>query len=328
MSQKVLITGGSGFLGYHLIMAALEKKIEVYAAVRSKSNIEHLKGLPINFTSVNYDNTGAIEKELSEKKYDFIIHAAGITKSNSLKEFDYINGVYTSNLAQAAAQLNGQVKKLVLISSLAAAGPLKDRNILITEQTQPHPVTAYGRSKLKAEQALINVNIPSVILRPTAIYGPRDKDLFLISNYLQKGVDAYIGRVTQQLSFVHASDVATAAVQALLVNNAKGIYNITDGNNYSRYDFADIAIKILEKKPRRIHLPVQVVRSILFFVETVNKMGNKVPVVSREKLSELLAENWGCDISKAKNELGFSPVYNLQTGLEETINWYRRNKWL
>ena len=315
-------------MGYHLIMAALEKKMEVYAAVRSKSNIGHLKGLPVNFTSVNYDNTGAIEKELSEKKFDFIIHAAGITKANSLKEFDHINADYTGNLAQAAAQLNGQVKKLVLISSLAAAGPLKDRNILITEQAKPNPVTAYGRSKLKAEQALTNINIPSVILRPTAIYGPRDKDLFLISNYLQKGVDAYIGRAPQQLSFVHASDVATAAVQALLMENASGIYNIADGNNYSRYDFADIAKKILAKKPRRIHLPVTIVRSILFFVEAINKMGNKVPVVSREKLKELLAENWGCDISKAKKELGFCPVYNLQTGLEETIKWYQENKWL
>ncbi len=328
MSQKVLITGGSGFLGYHLIMAALEKKMEVYAAVRGKSNVEHLKGLPVNFTTVNYEDSDAIQKQLSEKKYDFIIHAAGITKANSLASFDHINATYTANLALAAAQQNGQVKRLVMISSLAAAGPLKDRNILITEQTQPNPVTAYGRSKLKAEQALANINIPSTILRPTAIYGPRDKDLFLISSYLQKGVDAYIGRLPQQLSFVHAQDVADAALLALLVNNANGIYNISDGSIYSRYDFADIAKKILEKKPRRIHLPVAVVRSILFFVEAINKMGDKVPVVSREKLNELLAENWGCDISRAKKELGFSPAYNLQSGLEETIGWYRKNNWL
>lgn len=327
MTDKVLITGGSGFLGYHLILAAIEKNMEVYAAVRQKSNTEHLKGLPVKFIYLDYENIDSLKIELSAIGFDYIIHAAGITKANSAEEYNHINADYTSNLAKAAEHLNGQVKRFVLISSLAALGP-EVHNKFITEATNPNPVTNYGRSKLKAENNLSEINISSTILRPTAIYGPRDKDLFLVSSYLNKGVDAYIGRSPQHLSFVHARDVANVAVKSLGMENANGVYNISDGNVYTRYDFADIAKSILGKKPVRIHIPVSIVRSLLFIVENVNKLGNKASVVSREKLNELLAESWACDISKAKKDLAYTPGFNLQSGLEETISWYKASKWL
>lgn len=328
MRQKVLITGGSGFLGFHLINAAVQNGYEVYAAVRTKSNIEHLKNLTVQYIGLNYENTEALKEELSAKNYDYIIHAAGVTRAHTLQDYMHVNATYTSNLAKAAASLNGQVKKFVLISSLAAAGPLTGNEQLITEENGEGPVTAYGQSKLQAEKNVAASGIPYIILRPTAIYGPRDKDLFLISSSLQMGLDAYIGKAPQQLSFVHAADVAAAAVKSLMLPEAAGLFNIADGNNYSRYEFADIAKKVLNKKTFRMHLPVSMVRSVLFLVEALHKIRNKVPVVSREKLKELLAENWGCDISKAKQQLGFSPKYNLQDGLEETIAWYKTNKWL
>ncbi|MFT3679324.1 MAG: NAD-dependent epimerase/dehydratase family protein [Ferruginibacter sp.] len=178
MTEKVLITGGSGFLGYHLIKAALNAGLEVYAAVRKNSHVEHLKDLPVKYTHLNYEDAGALQKELEEKGYSYVIHAAGVTKANSEAEYSNINAGYTVNLAKAAADLKGQVKKFVLISSLAATGPLKTAEGLITEDKNCEPVTAYGRSKLKAEQELLKIDIPAVILRPTAIYGPRDKDLF------------------------------------------------------------------------------------------------------------------------------------------------------
>lgn len=326
MTQRVLITGGSGFLGYHIINAAVKKNFEVFAAVRKSSNTEHLKGLPVQFVQLDYESESSLKQVLEENKIDYIIHSAGVTKANTEEEYNHINAAYTINLAKAAAGLNGQVKKMVLISSLAAIGPLETTEGVITEEKPPMPVTAYGRSKLKAETGLAGTNIPFAVLRPTAIYGPRDKDLYLIASSLSKGIDAYIGNIPQQLSFVHAADVAVASVNALEKGN--GFYNITDGNVYNRYAFADTIKRLLNKKALRLHIPLVIVKPALFFVEAISRMKKKAPVVSREKLNELNAKNWICDISKAKRELNFSPAYNLQGGLKDTIDWYKENKWL
>lgn len=325
MKQKVLITGASGFLGYHLINAALESGLEVYAGVRGKSNVEHLNNLPLQAVVLNFNDVNALTSELLAHDFDFVIHAAGTTKASSSDEYNLVNNIYTSNLAKAAAHEKSNCKKFVFISSLAASGPAKGLDTKVTED-MANPVTAYGKSKLAAEKALSNINIPSVILRPTAIYGPREKDLFLLANYLNKGLDAYIGRVTQKLSFVHGKDVATAAIQSLFANGATGIFNIGDGKEYSRYDFADIIKRNLNKKAFRFHLPAFLIRGVLALTEQINK--SKPAPVSREKLNELLAENWSCDIEKAKNQLGFSPIYDLDSGLKETIAWYKEHKWL
>ncbi len=328
MTQKVLITGASGFLGYHLINAAIENGLEVYAAIRKNSNIKHLQDLPIKYVMPDYGNAEGLTNLFSEYKFDFVIHAAGTTKANTAQEYDLINNTYTHNLALAAEKNKGLVKRFVFISSLAAIGPLNNPTEKINEATGPNPVTAYGKSKLNAEKNLENIDIPVTILRPTAIYGPREKDIFILTQYVNKGFEPYIGKDAQKLSFVYSKDVAALAVKILSLDKANGAYNITDGNEYSRYDYADIVKNILGKKALRIHLPVTMVKTILFVVEKISRALNKVPAVSNEKLGELMASNWICDISKAKRELDFTPGYDLQQGLKESIDWYKTNNWL
>ncbi len=327
MSERVLITGASGFLGYHLIIAALEKKLEVFAAVRGSSRIEHLKDLPIKFVLLNYEDISALNKVLADNKINYIIHAAGVTKAVKQQEYDYVNATYSVNLAKAVNVDDGRFKKMVFISSLAAVGPSIDDVTVINEQTLPRPVTAYGKSKLLAEKELRTVKIPLTILRPTAIYGPRDKDIFIIIKTINRGFDPYMGKFVQQLSFVHAKDVADVAVQALFANNT-GIYTISDGNNYSRYQFADIAKRILRKNSIRIHIPMPLIKVLAYFLEAVNGWVNKPALINREKLHELAAKNWACDISKARNELNFLPKFNLENGLKDSIQWYRDYKLL
>ena len=265
---------------------------------------------------------------IAENKIDFIIHSAGVTKAIRQEVYDQVNAGYTINLAKAAENSGGICKKIVFISSLAAVGPLNDGQQKITEQTHPRPVTAYGRSKLLAENQLASISIPTTILRPTAIYGPRDKDIFIMLKTINNGMDPYIGKIVQELSFVHAEDVAVAAIQSLTIKNALGIYHITDGNSYNRYEFSDISKSILNRKAFRFHIPMPLVKSLAFFLEKVNGWLNKPSVISREKLHELAAINWICDITKANKDLNFIPKYNLQTGLEDTISWYKKNKWL
>lgn len=325
MSDRVLITGASGFLGYHLLLSALQQNLEVFAAVRKNSKIDHLKELPIKYLFLDYDDVDSMTTLLAENKINYIIHAAGVTKAVKQKTYNDINSTYSVNLAKAALALGSTFRKMVFISSLASIGPLNDFENNITEQTVPTPVTAYGRSKLLAENELAKIRIPLIILRPTAVYGPRDKDIFIMLKTVSKGFDPYIGKILQQLSFVHVSDVANVAVQSLFVINT-GAYNITDGNCYSRYQFADIVKVILNKKAIRFHIPMPIIKALAYFLESFNSLINKPAVISREKLFELAATNWICDISKAKNELNYIPKYNLESGLKDSIIWYQKNK--
>jgi len=328
MRQRVLITGASGFLGYHLITAALEKNLEVYAAVRKSSNVKHLEGLPVNFTGLNYADVAEMEKVFDELQFDYVIHAAGTTKALTQQEYDLVNNTYTQNLARAAEKNKGQIKRFVFISSLAATGPSNSIEQKINDNAVPYPVTAYGKSKLNAEIGLKNAQFPVTILRPTAIYGPREKDIFIVTQTLNKGLDPYIGKFSQKLSFVYAKDMAELAVNALGKTGGSGIYNISDGREYSRYEFADIVKRLLEKKAFRFHIPLGLIKTGLFFADRINRSLKKVSPLSVEKLNELTAANWACDISKAEQELGFSPQYDLQKGLEESLAWYKENKWL
>lgn len=327
MKERILITGASGFVGYHLIEAALRQNLEVFAAVRRSSQIEHLKHLDIQYTTPDFTSVEALQKEIEEKKYSYIIHAAGSTRALNEAAYNLVNVTYTTNLASAAA--NAGVKKFLFISSMAALGPAQNGQAIITESQVPKPVTTYGRSKMVAESHLHTfemAGLPLVVLRPTAVYGPRDKDIFIILKTFTKGFEPYIGNSPQQLSFVYVADLARAAVQ-LALSNAVGSYNISDGNAYDRYALANITKKLLQQKTLKVHLPVLLVKGIAALLETFSCKGS-TPALNREKLAELTAANWNCSIEKLRNAIGFEPEYDLEKGLNEALEWYKKERWL
>jgi UDP-glucose 4-epimerase len=327
MKERVLITGASGFVGYHLITEALQNNFEVFVAVRKNSKVDHLKDLDIQYTYPEFGNLESLKKEIEEKKYNYIIHAAGVTRARSVEEYNTINAEYTSNLAQAALAV-GKLKKFVLISSLAAIGPLNNLQGTITEATRPHPVTAYGESKLLAERKLKAVTgLNYTILRPTAVYGPRDTGIFVFFKQLSKGIEPYIGKIEQKLSFIYVNDLAKASIRALYGGDYQS-YNLSDDNFYDRYELARLTKGILGVKTVKIHLLVNFVKLIAGIAEKVSSLSNKAPILNIEKLNELAAVNWACSIEAAKQDLGFYPHYNLQAGLTETLKWYKANKWL
>jgi nucleoside-diphosphate-sugar epimerase len=328
MKEKVLITGASGFIGYHLIEAALKNNLEVFAAVRKTSRIDHLKDFDINYTYPDFTDLPALTKELKENKYTYIIHAAGVTKARSQKEYDDVNAGYTYNLALASLESGIKLKKFVLIGSLAGVGPLNDLAGIITEQTIPHPVTAYGKSKLLAEEKLKEfTDLNYTILRPTGVYGPRDRDIFIFFQQVAKGIEPYIGRIDQNFSFLYVTDLARVAIKALFAGRQE-TYNISDGKGYDRYQLGANIKTALNLKTVTFHLPVNFVKFIAYISEKYGSLSNKASTLNVEKLNELMAVNWFCDIDKAKTDLGFYPEYDLNAGVEETIKWYKTNRWL
>ncbi|AYL94625.1 NAD-dependent epimerase/dehydratase family protein [Mucilaginibacter celer] len=328
MKERVLITGASGFVGYHLIEEALQNNLEVFIAIRKSSKTDHLKNFDIQYVYPEFNNQEALKTLLAEIKPDYIIHAAGVTSARSEGEYNRINATYTYNLASAAKEACPALKKFVLVGSLAAVGPLDTLNGWITETTTPKPVTAYGRSKLLAEQKLKTVaGLNYTILRPTAVYGPRDTGIFIFFKQVVKGIEPYIGSAQQKLSFIYVKDLAKACVKALYGGNNQ-TFNLSDGNFYSRYELGNITKEVLKLKTLKFHLPVNFVKIIAAVSEKLSSLRNKAAILNIEKLNELTATNWHCDIEAAKSDLGFYPLYNLQAGMAETLKWYKAHKWL
>ncbi len=331
MQEKILITGASGFLGYHLVTEALRQDLEVFAAIRPGSPTAHLRSLPVHFTALPYLHPAGLQRLLEAGQYSYIIHAAGLTRAHTEEEYNTVNATYTRNLGEAAARADLPLKRFVFISSLAALGPASDGAAQpISPFRLPRPVTAYGKSKLRAEEYLSDLpDLPLVTLRPTAVYGPRERDLYLLIRAVARGLEPYLGRNAQQLSFIYVKDLAEITLRALQLPGRRHLsYNLSDGNSYDKYAFAEVTKKLLRKKTLRFHLPVPTVRVLAGLLEGAYRLGNRVPALNREKLRELGAANWTCSIREPQRDLGFSPRYNLETGLAETLAWYKDNKWL
>ena len=339
MNEKVLITGASGFIGHHLVQAALLKGFEVHAAVRRSSDISNLKVLddnstnsrPLVFVYPDYSSKELLIPMLQEGGYSYIIHAAGVTRAKSPEAYNLVNAEYTLNLAQAAFEADIPLKRFVFLSSLAALGPIEytDQQPII-ESTKPNPVTSYGKSKLLAEKLVKGVKgLPLTIIRPTAVYGPGEKDIFIVFETLSKGLDLYIGNKPQRFSFVYAKDLVDATLAALSEEGKNvSIYNISDGQQYDRYELAKLFGEISGKKSYRVHLPVGLIRIVASLLESFATFSKNMPVLNKEKINELTAANWNCSIKAANDNLHYIPQYNLREGLVETLSWYKENKWL
>ena len=328
--DRVLITGASGFIGYHLVKAAQEAGLEVHAAVRPSSDVTRLKELNPVFVYADFSSQESLEALIKDGGYRYIIHAAGATRAKNEETYNLINAKYTVNLAQAAMVLEKPLKRFVFLSSLAALGPVQYDGAPITEDITPAPVTRYGKSKLLAEQNLLNLKGLNVtMIRPTAVYGEGEKDILLLFKTLSRGLDAYIGRKPQRLSFVYAKDLADVTISAMLMEGqGNEVYNISDGHGYEKYELADEFRKLNKKSALRIHIPLSVFSAAVTVLGFWYRFSKATPVLNQEKLNELTAPNWICSIEKAQKELNYNPTYTLNTGLSETLRWYKEKGWL
>lgn len=328
--KKVLITGASGFVGFHLVSAAYGAGYEIHAAVRRSSPITDIKPFVTKFVYLELAHIQALEELFASEKYDYVIHAAAMTKAKSEKEILSVNVGVTEKLLTAAFRGEHPPKRFVFVSSLAAVGPVGYEDEPITETTPCRPITMYGRSKREAERMIREkfADKPISIIRPTAVYGPREKDLFILFNTMYKGLDAYVGRAPQKLSFVYVEDLADVLLLACSTAQREfATFNISDGYVYSRYEMAAIFRKTFGKKLFRIHVPFIIVKTVAQISKWLYRKSPKTPVIYPERLGELTAENWSCDITHAVQELGYQPKYDLNRGVTKSLLWYKKNKW-
>ncbi|TDS09726.1 NAD-dependent epimerase/dehydratase family protein [Sphingobacterium paludis] len=327
--MKLLVTGASGFVGSHLVELASKEGYEVHAAVRKSSDISSIKPYVYKFHDIDLA-PDKLSSFFETERYDYVIHAAAMTKAKSESHIMAANVALTERLLGAAFGCSVPPQRFVFVSSLAAIGPVGYNDEDITDDADYRPVTLYGRSKRAAEEMIKQkfTDKPISIIRPTAVYGPREKDLFILFDTMNKGLDAYIGRAPQKLSFVYVKDLIQVLLNACTAPQpVSASFNITDGHVYSRYAMAEIFKQTFTKKLVRLHVPYALVKRAAQLSAWIFRNSTKTPVIYPERLGELTAQNWSCDISKAKHILHYQPKYDLAEGLRESLLWYKDNKW-
>ena len=323
-TKNILITGASGFVGGSLVEEAISRGLTVHSAIRRSSNTGILELLDTTLVYFDFEDIDGMSQILKEGNYDYIIHNAGLTKAKAKEAYFKVNEQYLRNLIEAIRKADLQLDKFLFVSSLAAYGPAdyQDDHI-VSETSTPHPVTNYGRSKLAAEQYLKKQqDIPYNIIRPTAVYGPREYDLLTVYQTLVKRIEPYVGLTNQRLTFIYVRDLVKAMMDIILSDHEDTGYFITDGNTYSAQQMNAIIKRELGISwTLPIKLPIFFVKVIAFISEKIAGLTGKYPPLNIEKVNELQARDWSCDISSLENDIDFEAQYDLDRGMKETIAW-------
>ena len=331
--MKILITGASGFIGSFIVEEALKRGLDTWAAIRKSSSKEWLQDERIHFIELNLSSKAQLVEQLRGQDFDYVVHAAGVTKCLNKQDFMRINFEGTKNLVEALLETEMPLKRFVFVSSLSIFGAIKEKQPYeeIRESDTPQPNTEYGRSKLAAEQFLetLGARLPYIILRPTGVYGPREKDYFIMAKSIQQHSDFAVGYQQQDITFVYVKDVVQAVFLALEKGENGRKYFLSDGEVYQSATFSNLIHEALGRPWWiRITAPVLVLRIVTFFGEYIGRMTGKVTALNNDKYNILKQRNWRCDIQPAIKELGYEPKYKLAQGVKMTIQWYKDHGWL
>ena len=339
--MKILVTGASGFIGSFIVEEALRRGMETWAAVRGSSKRDFLQDERIHFIELNLSSQQQLEEQLGDHQFDYVVHAAGVTKCLNSQDFYKINTEGTKNLVRALINLQMPLKRFVYISSLSIFGAIREQQPYkeILESDTPQPNTDYGRSKLQAEQWLIANSqqliansqepFPYVILRPTGVYGPRERDYFMMAKSIKQHSDFAVGYQQQDITFVYVLDVVQAVFLACEKGQTGRKYFLSDGQVYQSATFSNLIRKELGNPWWiRITAPIWLLRVITFFGDKWGHMTGKISALNNDKYNIMKQRNWRCDIEPARRELGYEPHYTLTEGVSLTIKWYKENGWL
>ena len=334
--ESVLVTGASGFIGSFIVEEALRRGFGVWAGVRSSSSREYLQDKKIHFLELDFAHPNELRAQLSGhkgtySKFDYIIHCAGATKCVDKNDFERVNYLQTKYFVDTLRELNMIPRQFIFISTLSVFGPIREKTYTpITGEDTPMPNTAYGLSKLKAEIYLQSIpGFPYVIYRPTGVYGPREKDYFLMVKSIRQHTDFSVGFRRQDLTFVYVKDIVQAVFLGIEKQISCRAYFLADGKVYQSRAFSDLIRKELGNPfVIRLRCPLIILKVVSLLAEYWAKRRNTTSTLNSDKYRIMKQRNWQCDITPAVKELGYSPEYDLERGVKETIAWYKDKGWL
>ncbi len=326
--MRVLITGATGFIGSHLAAELHRKGYELRCLVRRSSNLSSLSDLPIEYVYGDLFSEQVLCEAVRGTQY--IYHVAGITKAKTKADYFRGNHIATKNLLHAVRTEKPQLRRFVHISSQAAVGPT--RGGTITDETTPfHPITTYGISKMEAEKECLAVmeEIPITIVRPPAVYGPRDKDIFEFFNTMNKGLQPMVGFNKKEVSLIHVKDLIDGIVLAAEADIGAGeTYFISSERFYNWKEVGEITSRIMGKKVLHVRIPEIAVYTIAAIAELYSLVSRRAVLLNWEKAKDIVQDSWTCSIKKAMTELGFKESFTLEQGITDTVGWYKHHGWL
>jgi nucleoside-diphosphate-sugar epimerase len=325
--SRVLVTGGTGFVGSHLVERLLGEGYPVTCLVRDIRRLRWLQGLQVNL--VEGDCTQPASLAAAVQGVSTVFHCAGLTKALKASDYYLVNHLGTKNLLAACTQGRSTVEKFILVSSQAAAGPSPDGRP-VEEADSPKPVSDYGKSKLLAEEAVLACRnrFSGVILRPTCVYGPRDVDLFELFRWANRGLTVEIAGGDRYLNLCYVKDLTAALLSAAQLPNSGGVYFVAEGRSYSWSEFGTMLLRTGGVQGRTVKIPYGAAYLLGLASEIKSMVTKKPALAGRQKVREAVQRYWLCNVGKIENDLRFRAEHPLQKGLELTWQWYRKNNWI
>jgi dihydroflavonol-4-reductase len=327
LSVKVLVTGANGFIGSHAVEALLARGDDVRCLLRPTSDRRWLEGLAYEAVVGAVDDRSSLTPAVAG--VDVVYHCAGATKARKAELLYRVNAEGTANLADACLARTTP-PRLVYVSSQAAAGPCRAGGAR-REAEECVPVSHYGRSKLEGERALERreADLPFVVVRPSAVYGPRDTEMLLFFKFVSKGIEPALGWNDRYLSLCYVGDLADAMMLAGRQANARGeVYFVAHDEVWDWRGVSHAAAAALGVRTRAVRVPKAVLFGAATIAELAATLSGKVATLNRERARVMMEELWVCDISKAREELGFAPRVGFAEGAKLTAAWYREQGWL
>jgi nucleoside-diphosphate-sugar epimerase len=326
--MRVMLTGATGFIGGFIARQLVDQNMKVTCLVRESSNRKWLEGLPLNFHMGSLAEPASLEPVLKES--DYVIHVAGVTKAFDINEYYRGNVESTRNLLNLIVKLQIPIKRFLLVSSQAAVGPSPSKKA-IDESYLCHPLTTYGKSKYESELVAgeCQDKVPLTIVRPSAVYGPRDKDVLNLFKSIKLGINLMVGKTDQYVSIVYVEDLARGIVQATLSEKSVGkTYFICEETSYYWSHVANMIGELMDKKFVTLKIPLPVAQIIALFMEISAKITRQNTILNREKMLEIKEPYWVISPKKAQQDFDYSTQFPLSLGIQNTLKWYLENKWL
>jgi nucleoside-diphosphate-sugar epimerase len=325
--MRVLVTGGTGFIGSHIVEKLLDEGHSVVVTKRTNSSLRWIPADKVELIDAPAENLEPLADVLPE--IEAVIHVAGITRANSREDFFRVNGDTVRKLLSLCDKHGSRMKRFILISSLSAAGCSRN-GAPLCENTAECPYTPYGESKREGELAALEYKnrFTIGILRPPAVYGPRETGIYQYFKMINQGFIPFVGSRERKLSAVYVTDLAKASVMLLSAEFESGsAYFITDGEIHTWEEFAGQISKSLGVRTFRITIPTFFAWPVAAVTEAIAKISGNPSLISFDRI-RMFKEEWICEAVLLENEIGFKPEYGLERGVEETARWYRDNGWL
>jgi dihydroflavonol-4-reductase len=321
--MRALVTGGTGFVGSHLLEALRDRGLVPRALVRSRARAERLGLTDIDWLLGDLRDPAVLREAVRD--VDVVFHLAGVVAARTEREYEEVNVEGTRRLLEAAAETG---PRFILVSSLAAAGPSGPGQPRRGDEP-PLPVTAYGRSKLRAEAAVRASTLPWTLIRPPAVYGPRDTEMFRLFRAARIGVAPVFGRGDQELSLVYGPDLARALVDtALAPATAGGVYYPAHPERLTQAEVARTIGRAMGRTVRVARIPGPIARAVLHLTGAAARLLGRATILNPDKANEFLQPAWTCDPAPLEQASGWRAQHDLAAGAAAAAEWYRRHGWL